>query len=41
MFVNRLSEMLKDELALKEDDGDLDSMISMAIKIDNRLRKLC
>lgn len=39
VFVNGLSEQLKDELALKDDEDNLDSLISTAIKIDNRLRE--
>ena len=39
VFINGLSEQLKDELALKEDSNDIDSLVSTAIKIDNRLRE--
>lgn len=39
VFTNGLSEQLKDELALKDDSHDLDSLVSTAIKIDNRLRE--
>ncbi|KAK7922262.1 hypothetical protein WMY93_009164 [Mugilogobius chulae] len=39
VFVNGLSEQLKDELALKDDFGDFNSVISTAIKLDNRLRE--
>ncbi|KAK7884344.1 hypothetical protein WMY93_027467 [Mugilogobius chulae] len=39
VFVNGLSEQLKDELALKDDSNDLDSLISTAIRLDNRLRE--
>lgn len=39
VFLNGLSEQLKDELALKDDSDNLDSMISTAIKMDNRLRE--
>lgn len=39
VFLNGLSEQLKDELALKDDSENLDTLISTAIKIDNRLRE--
>lgn len=39
VFINGLSEQLKDELALKDESTDLDSLISTAIKLDNRLRE--
>lgn len=39
VFVNGLNEQLKDELALKEDSDNLDSIVSLAIKLDNRLRE--
>lgn len=39
VFVNGLSEQLKDELALKDEFSDLDSVISTAIRLDNRLRE--
>lgn len=39
VFINGLSEQLKDELALKDEATDLDSLISTAIKLDNRLRE--
>lgn len=39
VFLNGLSEQLKDELALKDDSSDLDSLISTAIRLDNRLRE--
>ncbi|KAK7938999.1 hypothetical protein WMY93_002325 [Mugilogobius chulae] len=39
VFVNGLTEQLKDELALKDESDSLDSLISTAIRIDNRLRE--
>lgn len=39
VFTHGLSEQLKDELALKDEYDDLDSLISAAIKLDNRLRE--
>lgn len=39
VFVNGLNDQLKDELALKDDLDNLDSIISMAIKLDNRIRE--
>lgn len=39
VFVNGLSEQLKDELALKDESKDLDDLITTAIRIDNRLRE--
>lgn len=39
VFVNRLTEQLKDELALKDNAVGLDSLLSTAIRLDNRLRE--
>uniref|UniRef100_A0A8C6WL95 Retrotransposon gag domain-containing protein n=1 Tax=Neogobius melanostomus TaxID=47308 RepID=A0A8C6WL95_9GOBI len=39
VFINGLSEQLKDELAVKDEFVDLDSLIYVAIKLDNRLRE--
>lgn len=39
VFLNGLSEQLKDEMALRDDSDDLDSLVSTAIKVDNRLRE--
>lgn len=39
VFINGLSEQMKDELAVKDDFKDLDSLISAAIKLDNRMRE--
>lgn len=38
-YVQGLSEKLKDELAVREPPEDLESLYSMAIRIDNRLRE--
>lgn len=39
VFTNGLSEQIKDELAVKDDYADLDSLISAAIRLDNRIRE--
>lgn len=39
VFTNGLNEQLKDELAIKDEFVDLDSLISAAIKLDNRIRE--
>lgn len=39
VFINGLSEQLKDELAVRDDYEGLDSLISAAIKLDNRIRE--
>lgn len=39
VFTNGLNEQLKDELVLRDDADSLDSIISIAIKLDNRLRE--
>uniref|UniRef100_A0A8C6UCE1 CCHC-type domain-containing protein n=1 Tax=Neogobius melanostomus TaxID=47308 RepID=A0A8C6UCE1_9GOBI len=39
VFTNGLSEQLKDELAVKDEYEDLDSLISAAIRLDNRIRE--
>uniref|UniRef100_A0A8C5HTM3 Gypsy retrotransposon integrase-like protein 1 n=3 Tax=Gouania willdenowi TaxID=441366 RepID=A0A8C5HTM3_GOUWI len=38
-FYRGLSEALKDELATKEEVGSLEALISLAIRLDNRLRE--
>ncbi|CAJ1074292.1 uncharacterized protein LOC124485733 [Xyrichtys novacula] len=38
-FYKGLGEALKDELATRDDSPDLDHLIALAIKIDNRLRE--
>lgn len=39
VFTNGLSEQLKDELAVRDEYENLDSLISAAIKLDNRIRE--
>uniref|UniRef100_A0A3Q3AJP0 Ty3 transposon capsid-like protein domain-containing protein n=1 Tax=Kryptolebias marmoratus TaxID=37003 RepID=A0A3Q3AJP0_KRYMA len=39
VFINSLSENIKDELASRDEPGSLDGLISLAIRIDNRLRE--
>ena len=39
VFVNALSEQMKDELAARDDSTDFDSLVTLAIKLDNRLRE--
>lgn len=39
VFASGLNEQLKDELAVKDDFEDLDSLITAAIKLDNRIRE--
>lgn len=41
LFLSGLSEQLKDELAARDDSDSLDSLVSLAIKLDNRLRERC
>lgn len=38
-FTNSLSETIKDQLASRDEPGSLDELISLAIRIDNRLRE--
>ena len=38
-FFKGLSEQLKDELAVRDETATLDSLISLAVKLDNRLRE--
>ncbi len=38
VFVQGLTEKLKDELAARDDPPDLTSLVSLAIRLDNRLR---
>lgn len=38
-FMNRLSESVKDELAAREEAKSLEDLISLAVRIDNRLRE--
>ena len=38
-FVNGLSDPVKDELAVRDEPTNLHSLVSLAIKIDNRLRE--
>nr|AAG60684.1 gag-protease [Takifugu rubripes] len=39
VFTQGLAEALKDELATREESGDLETLISLAIQLDNRLRE--
>lgn len=39
VFQNALSDNLKDELVSREEPGSLDQLISLAIRVDNRLRE--
>lgn len=39
VFVKGLSEQMKDELATRDEPADLCSLVSLAIRIDNRLRE--
>ena len=39
LFQNGLSEVLKDELASRDEPGGMEELIALAIKIDNRLRE--
>lgn len=39
IFVKGLSEQLKDELASRDEPSSLEELISLSIKIDNRLRE--
>lgn len=39
VFVKGLNESLKDELASRDEPSDLDSLVSLAIRLDNRLRE--
>ncbi len=41
VFLKDLSEQLKEELATREEPANLDALISLASKIDNRLRERC
>lgn len=38
-FLNRLSDIMKDELAARDETDTLDALISPSIKIDNHLRE--
>lgn len=39
VFLQGLSEQLKDELAVRNETASLDSLISLAVRLDNRLRE--
>lgn len=39
IFVNSLSDFLKDQLATRDEPDSLDGLISLAIRLDNRLRE--
>ena len=39
VFINALSEQMKDELASRDDSTDFESLVTLAIKLDNRLRE--
>lgn len=39
VFLQGLSEQLKDELAVKNESASLDSLISLAVRLDNWLRE--
>lgn len=39
IYVNFLSDQLKDQLTTRDDPGSLDELISLSIKIDNRLKE--
>lgn len=39
IFIKGLNEQLKDELAIKEEEHNLNSLISLVIRLDNRLRE--
>ncbi len=39
VFFKGLSEQLKDELAVRDETASLDSLISLAVRLDNRLRE--
>lgn len=39
VFLNGLNDQLKDELASKDEPTDFDSLVSLAIRLDNRLRE--
>ncbi len=39
VFFKGLSEQLKDELAVRDETTSLDSLISLAVRLDNRLRE--
>lgn len=39
VFVKGLNEQLKDELAARDEPTDLTSLVSLAIRLDNRLRE--
>ena len=39
VFTNALSEQMKDELASRDESTDFESLVSLAIKLDNRLRE--
>lgn len=39
VFINGLNEQLKDELAVREEHDTLDTLISITIRLDNRLRE--
>ena len=41
IFVKELSEELKDELAARDETSSLDELISLATRLDNRLRERC
>ena len=39
VFTNGLNDQIKDELAARDDPSDLHKLVSLAIKLDNRLRE--
>ena len=39
VFLNGISEQLKDELAARDEPSDVSSFVSLAIRLDNRLRE--
>ncbi|XP_032364699.1 uncharacterized protein LOC116679100 [Etheostoma spectabile] len=39
VFINGLTEVIKDELAVRDEPDSLDKLVSLAIKLDNRLRE--
>lgn len=38
-FLNGLNEVIKDELATRDEPEDMHSLVSMSIKLDNRMRE--